>query len=218
MPEAPERIPLICTTRFEESCLIRAGLDQRARIICTGPGPKRMVAWAETIGPADGTFILTGLAAALRDGFDPGEAFVASNIINRDGRRFSSPLSASVGGRSVRAIVASNDVWLHSASERAAVAEKTGADLLDRESGVFAEAATLFGWRFAIVKGVVHGAKLELPTNVDRWRGSDGSVRSLSVVAGLATRPASVFSIGAFRANGRRAMMRAAGLIDELIA
>ena len=103
-----------------------------------------MRVWVERQTPTT-PVILCGLAGALREPFETGQAFVAEAVRLGDGSRLTPTLEMrEVPGR--RAVLCSAPDTLTTPESKRQCAESTGADLVDRESEAFAAAAQGRGW------------------------------------------------------------------------
>lgn len=212
---------ILCPVEFERERLLAAGLGDRAEIICTGPGAGRVVHWSETKGPFATRVILAGLAGALRDISRPGEAYLVGTVISHDGRQFNAEpelRSEGLDGRHHRrAVVASVPRVVTSAHEKRILADKTGADLVDLESGVFAQAGTILGWRWSIVRGVSDGCDVSMPRDIEQWVGPDGRTRAMRASWSMVTHPWRIPGVLDLRRNARRAMDQAAAIVRDLL-
>jgi hypothetical protein len=163
--------------------------------------------------------ILAGLAGSLRGSFPPGRAFIISTVIAPDGRQYRAAIDdRDAEHRGVRAVLASSAAVLTDPEEKRAFAEKTGADLVDLEGGIFAEAATMLGWRWMIVKGVSDGPAERLPPRIGAWVGADGRVRAGAVAASLLRRPWDLRRVRRLRAQSVRAMEAVAELVARRLS
>lgn len=207
--------------KYEERALARAGIADVADLACCGPGPDAIVRWAETEGVGRSQVILAGLAGSLRETMRPGEAFVISTVTSPTGRHFRcdvSPPAEDAGEKRVRrAVVASAETILTTPQAKEAWAEKTGADLVDLESAVFAEAAAIFGWRWVIVRGVSDGPGEGLPHGIEHWLDQKGSVRPGRIAWSLAIRPWSIPMVLRIRRHAREAMANVAAILKALL-
>jgi len=209
---------VLCALEFERAALVQAGIDLLAEVACCGPGGDGIVRWAEREGPRREHVILAGLAGSLRETLEPGDAFIAATVMSPKGGHFRSAAEVALeGDRHVRRVViASSERVLTTREEKRALAEKTGADLVDLESAVFAEAAGIFGWTWAIVRGVSDGAGQNLPAGIEKWVGADGRTRTLPVLLSILRRPWIVPGMLRLRRQSRRAMEAAAEIVREL--
>ncbi len=221
---ASDRVAVVCALEFERRALERAGIGEHADLLCIGAGAERVVAWCEREGAPRRRVILVGLCGALRESGVAGRGYLAATIIAPSGRQFRSDLAVqpkvkeAVARAGLRlAVVASADHVLTTPSEKRAVAEKTSAELVDMESAVFAEAATVFGWRWAIVRGVSDGCDDVLPRDIEKWVDERGRVRCARILIALTLRPWTVFTVMRLRRSSRGAMNEAARGVECLL-
>ncbi len=154
-------------------------LNDQSILTFVGRGAEGVVRWAESLGPATGLFIWIGVADSLSQSLRPGRVVLISNAMSQNGRRFPAPISNRFdrGNRVIRASVVSRDALPLSLSARKALAERSGAELVDRETALFAEAATLFGWRWAAMAVVRHELTTSMPSRFDRFENLHGRAR-----------------------------------------
>jgi hypothetical protein len=101
------------------------------------------------------------------------------------------------------------------ASEKAALAERTGADLIDLESAAFAAAASSRGWRWGIVRGVSDTAHSDLPPDVGLWIDRLGRLRWAALLVAIARRPVLAGFLLRLGRHARQAMKAVAERIDD---
>lgn len=223
---ARSRPVILCALKFERAALERANLGAQADIVCCGPGALSVVEWSEREGANRQSVILAGLAAGLRESAPPGAAYLAATIVTPTGRRYRSTFAAELcataqrggGSTPVRsAVLAGTDRIITTRQEKRILAEKTSAELADLESAVFAEAATVFGWRWAIVRGVSDGCNDHLPRDIDRWIDKDGRARTLRVMLSLLLRPWSIPAVLRLRRQSQAAMQSVVALVEQVL-
>jgi adenosylhomocysteine nucleosidase len=201
-----ERPLVICALEFERRRLLRSSVATRADIECVGPGEAAMVAWAERLGESSRLIVLAGLAGSLRSTWRPGAVALAGTVVGRDGRTFHAATARRLGevmqrqgtatdvghtlpGVVLPGVVAASPTVLTDPAAKRALAEATGADLVDQESAAFALAASILGWRWLVVKGVSDGHQQHLPHDLGRWVDAAGRTRLLRTARSLALRP-----------------------------
>jgi len=213
-----DRPVILCALEFERAVMLRAGLDQRADIICCGPGAEAVVQWSEREGMERRNIVLAGLAGGLRESAIAGRAYLAATIIAPSGRQYRSAFAIELCSsvqRDVReplrsAIIASVDHVVTARAAKRAIAEKTSAEVIDMESAVFAEAATIFGWRWAVVRGISDDCGDSLPWGIERWVDARGRTRTLRAILSILRRPWILPAVLRLRRNSRAAMASAA--------
>lgn len=186
-----DELTIVTPTVRLANALRRTSLAGEATIHAVGRSAEAVVRWAETIGPAPGFFMWVGEGDALRVTMKPGMLALIASVMAHDGRRFAAPLARlhDRGERIVRSSVVTVDTLPLDLATRRALAERSGAELVDRECALFAEAATLFGWRWAAVFIVRHEADANLPARVDRWEDLNGRARLLPRLTSLLREP-----------------------------
>ncbi len=213
---------IVSPLEFERRVLRRAGLGQRCRLLCCGPGSGGIQHWAASvtlIAPATQPVILAGLAGSLRKTYKTRSAHLISTVIGDDGRRWAPtfgsllPMTNQSGS-----IIASSATTLTTPIAKRAFADRSGAELVDRESAAFADAATQRGWRWAIVRGVSDGWQETLPPHIDDWIDQTGRAKASAVLAGILRHPGVVRDIGRLRADGLAAMQAVAKLICTMLS
>jgi hypothetical protein len=218
-----ERPTVLCALEFERSILSRATWSGQARIECCGPGAESVVRWSEQHGATRNAVILCGLAGGLRASAPARQAFLVSTVITAAGRQHRSQVEPATHGddsrRTLRrAVLTSVSRIVATPAEKQALAEKSGAELVDLESGVFAEAAGVFGWRWAIVRGVSDGSEVALPAQVGAWIDSRGRTRTTRVAIDVLTKPWIVPSVLRLRANSIAAMRAVTDAAGRVLA
>ncbi len=213
---------IVSPLEFERRALRRAGLGQRCRLLCCGPGSGGIQQWAASvtlIAPATQPVILAGLAGSLRKTYMTRSAHLISTVIGDDGRQWAPAFGSRVQMTDQSgSIIASSATTLTTPIEKRAFADRSGADLVDRESAAFAEAATQRGWLWAIVRGVSDGVEETLPPQLDDWIDQAGRAKAAAVLGGILRHPGVVRDIGRLRADGLAAMQAVAKLIYTMLS
>lgn len=156
--------------------------------------------------PPETPLILAGVAGALRPDLHAGSAYRISEVVTARGI-LTSPL-ASEGLR-----VTGADGVIATPDDKQALAERTGACLVDMESHDFAEAATEAGLRWAIYRGVSDGMDHSLPPGCDKWFSPEGRLRWTRAALSLSGKPTHVPSMIAFGMRTRNAMKAVRDLV-----
>lgn len=178
---------IICPLEIERSTLARHGVDRVSQLVCTGPGQAAVGAWCATTEPGDRPVILAGLAGSLVSALTPGRAGLVSAVIDTDGTRYEPSIPPR--GSPDLGTVAAADTIIGSDEERAALAARTGAALVDLESGAFARWAATHGTTWGIVRGISDGPGAPLPPAVGTWTDARGRTRTARVLRDLALSP-----------------------------
>jgi nucleoside phosphorylase len=195
---------IVCPLKHEARALTRAGLSSCAMIEVTGVGPASIARWCKRRGAERGRIvILAGVAGALTDRCNVGEAYRIGRIVSADGSNIGTPtLAGDTVITSVEEIIADEQ-------RRAACVRETRADLVDMESAAFARCAQESGWRWAIIRGVSDGPTSPLPRYVTQWAKTDGTLDARAVMRDLALHPLripAVMRLGRHTARALRAV------------
>ncbi len=216
---------IVCPLQFESSLLgselSRLGVDAGAyRIECCGPGVAGIERWARSHAlqlVAQSPVLLTGVAGALSADVRAGEACALSAVRSGSGETWTSPLTSRAISPSSHMVITSADAPVVSREERLALAQRTGAHLVDMESVAFARQAAACGWHWGIVRGVSDDLRTLAPEGMERWVDQRGRTRSLAVLAALARRPRLLRDLRCLHHNSRAALARAAKIIAALM-
>jgi hypothetical protein len=218
---AAPRPLVVCPLAFERRALARANLGDRIETACCGPGAEAVVRFAERLGQTSRLVVLAGLAGGLNPLMKPGQAFWAATVIDHQQRQFRPTFPHEERSREIgpRVVIVSTTRLLASAVEKREFSATVcpGADLVDLESGAFALAATLLGWRWGIVRGVSDPADMPLPRDIARWVTADGRTRPFRAAASLALRPWDLARMRRLARHSRAAMHSAALRIAHLV-
>jgi hypothetical protein len=214
LPEADRDLPIVvCPLEFERRALHRAGLAARCHLLCCGPGPEAVQRWCAEQTPS-GPVILCGVAGSVQATYSARTAHAASAVLGDNGRRY----VATCGPRSDGGpVIACTRDTLTTPEAKAAWADRTGADLVDRESAAFAAAADRYNWRWTIVRGVSDGPEATLPDNVDTWVDGRGHTRFGAVLRALVTGRARRGPLDRLRTDAAAAMAAAAEVIRRML-
>lgn len=211
-------VTIVTPTQRLAAALRRTMPAAEARIICIGRSAEAVVRWAETIGPAPGFFIWVGEADALRATMTPGMVALIASVSAHDGRRFAAPLARlhDRGERIVRSSVVTPENLPTDATTRRGLAERSGAELADGECALFAEAATLFGWRWAAILMVRHDVEARLPSRIDRFDDLRGRPRIGTRLLSLLAEPRRTMRALARSKPNREAITAIPALVERL--
>lgn len=100
--------------------------------------------------------------------------------------------------------------------EKAALAARTGAQLVDMESYTFARCAQSMGIPWAIVRGVSDSASDTLAPEVPSFIDAHGNTRHLCVLRALLRRPSLFGELRSMRSASNKALQNGAFLADAL--
>lgn len=203
----PERAIVVVPTEFERRALGRL----EGPVVVCGPGPSAVRTWATTAALPRGTHVIVaGVAGGLRASASIGLARIVSEVRVPDGR-----VAATFAAETAWTVVGVDRV-VSTPAEKRALAERSGADIVDMESHAFAAAAAERGWRLTIVRGVSDGVDDALPEGLASLVTPRGGLRPLRTAAFLARRP---MLIPALRELGRRttlAMRSVRAIVEDV--
>ncbi len=145
--------------------------------------------------------------AAADDPVSPPRPAAAVNPLapsNRPRRLYDQPeLDQPSDGR---VTLLGSDAVIRSPRAKAALGERTGADLVDTESHHFAPACEAAGLRWAIVRAVSDGPGDTLTRGVETWVDSQGRTKPNAVALACLTRPWIIPSLMRLRASTAAAL------------
>ena len=215
----PSHACVVCPLEFERRALLQAGVGEYCEVSCCGPGALAARQAVQRSAATDEPIILAGLSGALREDISNGSAHVATRVIDGAGHSWhpSGLAKGSLHGPSGLTIISTAHT-ITSTQDKRALAERSGADLVDLESTAFAEAASAAGRRWAIVRGVSEGLHDALPADIDEWVDEQGRTRTTVVIAAILRRPALVGEVRRLRADSIEAMNAVAEVIDSMLS
>lgn len=215
----PSHAFVICPLEFERRALLQAGIGKYCEVSCCGPGALATRQGVQSSASTDGPIILAGLAGALREDFCNGSAYVATRVIDDAGHSWhpTGIAQGSLPGPSGPTIISTLHT-ITSTEDKRALAQRSGADLVDLESAAFAEAASVGGRRWAIVRGVSDGLHDALPEDIDEWVDAKGRTRTSVVIAAILRQPALAGEVRRLRADSIAAMTAVAEVIDSMFS
>ncbi len=211
---------IVCPLRFEAKLLQRAWPRSNAavpRITCSGPGATGIERWAATASlPEGSTVVLAGVAGSLCESLRAGEARIIDRVISIASDETWTPTLRRTNA-STMTIVGAPSI-IRAADERLALAQRTGAHLVDLESAAFARLASARGWRWGIVRGVSDDPATSMPDRLDRWIAPDGRTRTMAVLAALFKQPSLLRELRCLHHNSKAALEASAPLLAQLCA
>lgn len=215
----PSHAVVICPLEFERRALLQAGVGKYGEVRCCGPGALATRQCVQSSAITDEPIILAGLAGALREDISKGSAYVATRVIDGAGHSWHTTgvAKGNLHGPSGATIISTVHT-ITTTQDKRALAERSGADLVDLESAAFAEAASTAGRRWAIVRGVSDGLHDALPEDIDEWVDEQGRTRTSAVIAAILRRPALAGEVRRLRADSIEAMNAVAGMIDSMLS
>ncbi|MDP7070992.1 MAG: hypothetical protein QF561_06560 [Phycisphaerales bacterium] len=197
---------ILCPLNMEAARVRSLARRRGWPLLTTGIGG---TAIARAVGGVEGAgpLVLAGVAGALVPEVCSGTAHVVSEVFTDEGIRVSGVLHGGIRVTGAEAVVATP-------ADKAALAERTGAQIVDMESHAFVEAAEQAGRPWAIVRGVSDGVEHHLPAGCDGWFTQAGRLRPFVTARALARRPGDILPLMAFGRRTRVAMQEVARLLD----
>ncbi|RMH28244.1 MAG: hypothetical protein D6693_04105 [Planctomycetota bacterium] len=202
---------VLCPLMVERRAAARA-VGSRAEVRCTGPGEAAIARAVRSLNPAETALVvLFGVSGGLRQ---MGEAPAISGVIDaRTGERWSPTLVAPGPG----AVVAGVDEPALTPSAKRAIAERTGASLVDCESHAFARVCASAPIAWAVVRGVSDGPDEALPAQAAHWVDDRGCARVGRVIRDCVRRPALIPAVARLGRRSSRALRAASGRLTALV-
>jgi adenosylhomocysteine nucleosidase len=183
----PREIAAVVRGTKADAALVKDGVwlyrVDGAVVVAAGMGAERAAAAVSAaLGAADvGTLISTGLAGGCVAGVVAGSVLEAGLVVDAvTGEGF-------VAGAGAGATLASAGA-IASVREKASLAERFGAVMVDMEAAAVARIARKNGLRFRAIKGVSDGYEFEL-SSLAKFEGERGSFRTGAFAAYTAVRP-----------------------------
>jgi len=203
---------VFCPLGFERRAFMRFG---KLPVVTTGQGADaiRRAFAARDAWPVrrPRIVILLGLAGGLGTACASGSVAVVRRVVDDAGAEL---FASSIPDASAT-VVESTDI-VASAGAKRALAERTGADIVDMESRAFAACAAEARLPWAIVRGVSDGADSALPPEFGGFIDERGETRIPRVLAAVARRPALLGEFVAIGRQSRIAMRHASFAADAL--
>jgi|GEM_PF-1670850 len=178
---------VLCPTQYEASRVRRVTLANGAilKVIGVGCGCEKTLREVARAYAGERSVILTGIAGALGSHATIGAAFTAERVIDERG---DTHLPYLLTHTTRIALACSRDVVIGSAA-CAALTQRTGAAMVDMESGPFARVAQEVGWHWHVLRGISDNAAHELPEEVMRWLRLDGGTNYGNLAVDLLRKP-----------------------------
>lgn len=206
---------LLCPTRFEASHVKSFARNRGAalEVVGVGCGCEGRIRDAARAHPGSRVVLLVGIAGALRPHATVGQAFLADRVVDERGDTHLPPISS---GLARLPLACSREVVVGEAA-RSASAERTGAAMVDMESGPFARVASELGWRWGVLRGVSDDAARELPSEVMRWLRLDGGTNWGNLAVDLASKPRLWPAVASMVRHANAAMRSATAALGPLL-
>jgi nucleoside phosphorylase len=206
---------VLCPTRFEFGHVRRlaAGLGAECQVIGVGCGCEAMLERIAQDRRGARLALLVGIAGALERRATVGQAFLAERVIDERGMSHTPSIAA---GLPRLPLTCARDVVVGEAA-RESTAQRTGAAMVDMESGPFARVAAASGWRWGVLRGVSDDAARELPAEVMRWLRLDGGTNWSNLAIDLVTKPRLWPEVSSMVRHANAAMRSAVAALPGLL-
>jgi adenosylhomocysteine nucleosidase len=185
-------VTLACALKVEEKAARKAGA--RTAVIGLGAG----------LPLPDGQIVSFGFAGGLEPGLRPGTLITATKVVDPAGRTLWDGPALEVEGAEP-AVICASELVANEPSERHALAERTGATVVDMESGVLASTGRLAG----VVRAISDPADHPVGKLVTAGK-PDGGTDWKVVAAAFATEPVKSIRTARDARKATAALQRAA--------
>ncbi len=216
------RVGIIVGLASEANSLTKAGTIESRNVVVSGANPERAENGARgLIREGCEALVSLGLGGGLDDRLRPGDAVVASAIAHPDGlvtetlrdwRQSILALLGSVEGPVRDGVIAGSDVAVPGIDQKAALASKAGALVVDMESHRVARAAEASGVPMMAVRIVADPADRHVPDWVMGAIDEQGGVRGWMIVANLMLRPWQIGGLLKLASDSEIALQRLGGV------
>ena len=206
---------LLCPTRFENGHVraLAEAMGAECLVIGVGCGCEESIRRVAHERRGSRVALLVGIAGALRAHATVGQAFLAERVVDESGAVHLPPITA---GAPRLPLTCSREVVVGETA-RESTAARTGAAMVDMESGPFARVATALGWRWGVLRGVSDDAARDLPPEVMRWLRPDGGTHWMNLGIDLAARPRLWPAVSSMVRHANAAMRSACGAIGPVL-
>jgi adenosylhomocysteine nucleosidase len=185
-------VTLACALKVEEKAARKAGA--RTAVIGLGAG----------LPLPEGQIVSFGFAGGLEPGLRPGTLITATRVVDPAGRTLWDGPALEVEGAEP-AVICASELVANEPSERHALAERTGASVVDMESGVLASTGRLAG----VVRAISDPADHPVGKLVRAGK-PDGGTDWKVVAAAFATEPVKSIRTARDARKATAALQRAA--------
>lgn len=182
--------------------LSRAGLSA-VRVIQTGIGKQAILRTLEAQAAAGDSIILAGTCGALRPVED---VPIIARIIDTSGGEWPCRFRPRPESPNAAHTLVAVDHIVSAPADKAELARRTGAAVVDMESHVFAAACEARGARWHVVRGVSDTPDQTLPDEVLGWITPEGNTRAGRAALDLASRPRLIPHIAAVIRRSNRVL------------
>lgn len=221
------RIVVLCPMQIErravEKQLVAAGLGSAVQLIQAGIGKEAIVAAARAAiggGAASGptraggrdapVMILAGACGALKPVEDVPPI---ARVIDEHGGEWRGGLGFVDSGRTLIAV----DRIVSTPTEKRALADDSGAAIVDMESHAFAAECERLGAAWTVVRGVSDSPEESLPAEVLGWVTPGGDTRSMRAAIDMVCKPRLIPHIARTLRRSGRVLPRVGARVVEVV-
>jgi adenosylhomocysteine nucleosidase len=218
--QSDHRVLVLCPMRIERDAvaasLRRAGVEARAKVVQTGVGKRAIVGTLERELAAGRppVVVLAGACGGLTP--TPAAPPIA-RVIDLHGSSWT--VDPALGGapepRGVT-LVAVDEV-ISTPADKATLAQRTGAAVVDMESHAFCALCVQRGVRWTVVRGVSDTPDQTLPGEVLGWISPEGDTRAIAAAVGLVTRPRLIPHIAGVVRRSRRVLPMVGARVADIV-
>lgn len=184
--------------------------DTQSRIVAGGGDAARLAEGLAALAPSSSAMLSFGIAGGLAPGLRPGDIRVAAAAIAPDGTRY--PAYAPWADALVAALGCPPPVAfacvarpLVEPDDKAALHQRTGADLVDMESSIAAAVARRYGLPFAALRVVSDAAERALPPAVMVSMRPGGGLDLPAILLSVVKKPGQIPGLVRTGSESRRA-------------
>ena len=207
---------LLCPTRFENGHVraLAEAMGAECLVIGVGCGCEESIRRVAHERRGSRVALLVGIAGALRAHATVGQAFLAERVVDESGAVHLPPITA---GAPRLPLTCSREVVVGETA-RESTAARTGAAMVDMESGPFARVAAESGWRWGVLRGISDDAARELPHEVMRWLRLDGGTAWGNLAIDLVRKPRLWSPVASMVRHANAAMRSVARALPPIVA
>ncbi len=209
------RTLILCPTQFEAAHLRSVAKTHSAglHVIGLGTACEQSIRSLAVQSPSPCRVILAGTAGALGSHAQLGHAFIAERVVDEFGVVHGSKLTHELPHLPLccsKEVVASH-------SARVELAARTGAAMVDMESGPFVRVAIEMGWHWCVLRGISDDATTEIPAEVIRWVHPDGRTNHFRFAVDMVRKPSRLPAVVTMVRNANAAMRSVATKLNTLV-
>jgi len=198
-------------------------------LMYSGAGAENARKAAELLVSKGATQLMSwGCAAALSPDLKMGDLVLADSLLNSDGLEM--PVNATwhqhaktVLGSKVavyKGALFNSHALVSTAGEKQAIYAKTGAMVLDMESGAIAEVAQHYALPFLAIRAIADPASMDLPVAVSKALNENGEVEIFKIIASLVFNPKEIphlIQLGQYFQLAKRTLSTVAKQLPQII-